>query len=283
MIITTSDFDKHFRKSIYKEKFYIDEDFDFNIGRDIIIISQGGNIYEIGAKENILFSPFFMPFENASIPWKLYSLLLALENLVPNITPSPIKWLLAYDKTFLIKCSALQTFLSNGFHLHNYDDAFIIKSGFGINWPIEGEHIHASVFGNIDIEKIPEYKYCFQKYIQPDKEFRIYSFLGGDMRRIISLEMPTGTRDNVDWRDELEINSLKIAETDNPICKRIAAEIHEISKLPYICLDILASENDLKIVDINPHGSWYWLPDEFAIEIEDAYTSFFLEESTDGR
>jgi glutathione synthase/RimK-type ligase-like ATP-grasp enzyme len=42
----------------------------------------------------------------------------------------------------------------------------------------------------------------------------------------------------------------------------ISISLAEKLELDYVCFDFLATGDAFYLIDINPHGSWAWLPEE---------------------
>lgn len=262
MIITTSDFPSQ----VYGQTWtgccvFIDKPFSFELSKNTLLFEQNGKItFESGT---ILFHPWRLTAEMRGLSSNVLSLCMALSNSKIDVKPKPVNWLLAYDKSaaFNFSDGMLQSIISTRTSVKSSNKQRIIKSGYGIQQKIQGLSPHATVIPiNQSLDDLPDYKYCIQNYVKVIREFRSYSFFYNSSFNSIILETPCGSLDDPDWRNSMQLDDLVIKEYQSLMIDDLIKSAHKQLDLEYLCLDIVSDGTDIAIVDINPHGSWYWLP-----------------------
>ncbi len=206
-----------------------------------------------------------------------------MKNCSLNVANDPFRWFAAYDKSALlyiantlgnIPDTALCYSPKNLPHLWK-NDPYVVKSGFGVKKTIQRKHLEAVVVrGSDDISDAPRHKYVVQKFIEPENEVRIYTCKFGPRSKSLMLRMPTGSRSSPDWRDATNASNLQVSIIQDAALSVLCASVLAKLGLSYVCLDVISKEGVNFVIDINPHGSWTWLPAESASCVEQFMLSF---------
>jgi glutathione synthase/RimK-type ligase-like ATP-grasp enzyme len=76
--------------------------------------------------------------------------------------------------------------------------------------------------------------------------------------------MPTGNFSHPDWRDVKNADELIVSEISDMALEQTCARILDCLGIEYCSFDFISAGGETKLIDINPHGTWHWLPNEAA-------------------
>ena len=131
--------------------------------------------------------------------------------------------------------------------------------------------------GLTDLRVPKQQRYAMQRYLPAEREVRAFVVSSGDMKRSLCFEMPIGNPDAPDWRDEMDGTRLKVKAIEDRNLEQICrAVIHRLG-LDYVCLDLLFAEGRWQLIDVNPHGSWSWLPRQAATAVRRSISAYLSE------
>lgn len=281
LMLTTADASEQFSKfdSVCQsaEVVFVDQPFGTRATKSSVEIRQNAKTIFCAPGENVLFFPFRGPFDVAgaglaplSYAENLLFLIDCLDTIEVNFVNSPVKWNQAYSKTALLRVANAfpglvpQTEIvdcSGTVDVGASEQARIIKSGYGVKRMLGGLHPYATWIppGKPILLNEMEYRFAIQDYWQPEMELRAYTI---SIPRVetVCLEMPIGNRSNPDWRDTLIGDKLVVKQVYDDNIGQWCDRLIRFLGVNYCCFDFLYTAGEVKLVDINPHGSWFWLP-----------------------
>jgi hypothetical protein len=259
---------------------FLDRHYDLQVSPHEVLIWQTENKLHLDSDGLLVYLLFRAPNEGITDPSESLAVLEQAElleeasTLVSARMPiSGAKWRRAYLKSSLLSLSHLfpklvpSSFLLSGSRaegLATADLDRIVKCGFGVKRAIQKNLSPQATFiaAGQSFHPGPSYRYLIQDYIAADKEFRTYLTRINGEWRVNTFEMPVGSRDAPDWRDTTLANDLRCIPVRRDDLDNISISLAEKLELDYVCFDFLATGDAFYLIDINPHGSWAWLPEE---------------------
>lgn len=261
----------------YFEILRLDKIYDLQVSASQVFVFQGGRRFALQEGDCTVFLLSVAPHELALNPSEALESIESLQIFNDacqvvgiNQFNAPSKWERAYLKTALIRISKKfpglvpKSILVNGVITEGLRFApadRIVKSGYGIRRPIEGVKPQATLNrAGHSFGIAMRYRYLIQDYVDPEKEIRAYVTCGPHVTSVTLLKMPVASSESPDWRstlptDQLHCSVVEDQETSN-LCEQLCDELD----LNYVCFDFVYSAGHPHLVDVNPHGSWYWLP-----------------------
>jgi hypothetical protein len=255
---------------------YLDKDYDLQISEIQILIWQDQKSISLASGSVIIFLLFRDPHEFIENHTEALNIIENVQLLREGclligakLFNDPINWRAAYLKTSLLRISKSfpglvpDSVLVNGIRYvdtSNRDFARVIKSGFGVQRPIDDLYPRATLFA-AGQAFLPErrYRYLIQQFIVAKREIRCYVTRFSDYICANLFEMPLGSQSCPDWRDEVSSAELRCNHIHDENIKQLSLQILLELGLEYLCLDYLQDGEYIKLIDINPHGSWAWL------------------------
>jgi hypothetical protein len=114
-------------------------------------------------------------------------------------------------------------------------------------------------------DKLP---FIYQEYIEYDNELR--AFCIGDQVKVFCLNY-----ENLEEVDPRFSNDCcKGVEITDSLIFETVRKVRKIFDLDYVCIDLLQAGEQLFIIDVNPHGTWYWIDSKSANEVEQLFHQF---------
>ncbi|MEO6014616.1 MAG: hypothetical protein ABIQ30_13650 [Devosia sp.] len=252
-----------------------------------ISVTQGDTEVELDRRSTVHFLPFRSPFEasdqklNATALYDGVALLLTLLNMGVSLRSDPFKWLRAYDRSVLfalgdlVAVPALELYQGVDHLDARQDDKgeYLVKSGLGVKKSHgAGNYLAASLLPQMMAPlRVPtKQRFAVQRYIPAEREVRLYAIIGADGAfHSTAIEMPVGERQAPDWRDNLAVSKLRVEEIADPQLELLGRAVIGRLGLAYMCIDLLLSVGRWHLIDVNPHGSWSWLPKKSATAVRD--------------
>jgi len=260
------------------EVLYLDRPYDFQIGERELVIWQDERTLVVGASSRLIFLPFRDLHEGISDP---PAALAAVENFEllqegigivgAKIYNSPVMWRRAYLKSSLLRISKRfpglvpSSYMVNGIRCE--DDSAgnvdrLVKSGYGIRRAIENRYPRATLLpAGVRFTPPIGYRYVVQDFVRANREVRCYVTIAEDAQCVNAVAMPIGGRECPDWRDSLKADEIECSSIKDSALDRLALELASELGLNFVCFDFLYREEHPYLVDVNPHGSWMWLPE----------------------
>lgn len=138
-------------------------------------------------------------------------------------------------------------FKTPAFHNVASDDSLVFASTFH-DRPLE------------DVKSGIAFAPCLvQKFVASTVQWRVYFF---DTKLVAFRFRPDLDQPVVDWRS-LSNDDLRITVSDDTEQFLSIAEFLRSSDVSYAAVDIIEDDRRLWICDVNPTGSWHWLPAEY--------------------
>lgn len=292
ILITTSDWKKHFPTTDISDFEILEIDRYFSINRYAgeLFLDQDDCEVPVTKTSYLVFFPFFLP--SIEINGKLsyeHSVIDLIINYsdfhcADKFNSNAIQWVRSYEKSFLAilqkdtkLCVPHTSITNNPNRLRRSigPESVVLKHGYGINRKIEGLSLNATLMSeDIDCSKLPvNYSYILQAYVDVAREIRVYGVARKYNKPKICLEMPTGNKSQIDWRTDLNSNDLCVDDIRHAEIEMVFDNLIEYSGLDYLCVDFALCRDDKAwVMDINPHGSWFWLPCPYKITLENWIT-----------
>lgn len=111
----------------------------------------------------------------------------------------------------------------------------------------------------------------FQNFIESPLHYRVYVF--GDTLHTLSIDFDHSSA-NPDSRavadHDATYRDIELADEDH---NDLLTLVRNHLKLDFAAIDILKSDSDLFVIDINPNGTWHWAPDTIRHRLTDAFLS----------
>jgi hypothetical protein len=277
---------------------YLDRHYDLQVCRERVLIWQADNELLLDSEGLLVYLLFRAPHEGIADPSEAPAVLEQAELLEEaavlvsaRLPISSAKWRRAYLKSALLYLSQSfpglvpNSFLLSGSRAEGLATAAVdrvVKCGFGIKRPLQTNLFPQATFiaAGQSFHPNPSYRYLIQDHIVAEKEFRTYLTRIGGEWRVNTFEMPLGSQDAPDWRDRTMANDLRCVPVRQHDLDRISIRLAEKLELDFVCFDFLATGQAFYLIDINPHGSWEWLPGEarglIELQMEDWLTSLLV-------
>ena len=254
----------------------------------LLHLTQGSVETTIDARTPVTFFPFRSPYEPgdhraaAGAIFGLASLIATLQNLGVVLRNDPDSWLRAYDKSalfalaYIVEIPETTLYLGASKIAAPVSGRHLVKSGLGIRKLHRGGYLEAAMLPPGETVDVPRgQRYAVQRYLPVEREIRSYCIRPtAGAPDCLSFDMPVGTAETPDWRDALDDAQFHVSSSSDPIVDSITRRIRERLNLDYVCVDIVVSSARHYLVDVNPHGSWAWLPEHPRRQVSDMVTTY---------
>jgi hypothetical protein len=259
---------------------YLDRHYDLQVCGDKVLIWQAHNELSLDSESMLVYLLFRAPQEGIADPSEALAVLEQAELLEEasilvsaKLPISSAKWRRAYLKSALLYLSRSFPGLvpyasllsgSTAEGLETSASNRVVKCGFGVKRPIKTNLSPQATFiaAGQSFHPGPSYRYFIQDHIAAEKEFRTYLTRIRGEWLVNTFEMPLGSKDAPDWRDRMKADDLRCGLVKQHDLDSISISLAEKLELDYVCFDFLATGHAFHLIDINPHGSWAWLPEE---------------------
>src|SRR5580698_1365861 len=297
LLCTNSDIEEHmdpFAPIAKKfEILYLDQPYDLLIASSEFQVSQNGRTFRLQEGDRVVFFLFRAPLERpadlADPVGCIESLQLLKEacSIVGVIEHNRIeKWERAYSKSALIRLAKRfpglvpPVVVLDGTYcetVRKRDVDRIVKSGYGIRRPVEGLYPKASLIpANEEFTASRRYRYVIQDYVNPERELRVYVTRRAGRYEVTIINTPVASGDCPDWRENTQMEDLVCFPVEDSGLRDRSVQLCAELDLEYVCFDFLQKGEDTYLVDVNPHGSWEWLPANCRSGINDQVQSWLL-------
>jgi hypothetical protein len=290
VLCTNSDIASHFGSlavidGMYR-LVYLDERFSLQVSANELSLVQDERKLTLRATDCVVFFLFRAPHESVEAATEAVEIVERLQLFrdaceVIGVTQiNPLRnWERAYLKTSLLRLAKNFPGLIPNLHIVDGRDADslrlsaldrIVKSGYGIRREIGGLMPQATLLpSGKEFIASKFYRYVVQDYINPEIEVRAYATRPAGGTSVTLVKMPIGSTEHPDWRGTVPANELRCELIDDAALKRLCGRICTALELDYVCLDFIGRTGTFDLVDINPHGSWNWLPENARSAVND--------------
>lgn len=147
--------------------------------------------------------------------------------------------------------------------------SFLIKNLSDTDHISEKEHFTPQLVNKQKEIHGCKFPFISQEYIKSTLEYRVYIF---NMNQYVIMEIKLPSKKDISYKN-INVNELSLSVIKNPPCNllEIIKKTIKTIDLDYYCLDIINDNYNFKIIDLNPHGSWHWLPDDIKNMIDDKF------------
>jgi glutathione synthase/RimK-type ligase-like ATP-grasp enzyme len=265
---------------------FLDQPLTFDVSKDAVVVFADKGEIEITRSTRVVFLPFSSFLENNKEHGSdnALSLIFGLRNIGVPVRNNPISWLASYDKSIMFRLSDAQSvppethisFRPDRYRHLWQGSKFIIKNGFGVRRDVDGLLLHAAVLSDgISVGDVRGQRVVLQPYIPAQQEIRAYvTRIDGSCRSML-FQMPVGSESEPDWRDTTtDFGENSVLQIGNTPLHELSDVVLSELELEYLCIDFLISQEKAYVIDVNPHGSWHWLPPHFASSVEKMVSEF---------
>ncbi|HYD38829.1 MAG TPA: hypothetical protein VEA60_14515 [Allosphingosinicella sp.] len=288
LLLTSSDLQS---QAVWASEFqhntvFLDRPYDVVLGNGEAWIAQDGAERHLGPSDIVVVLLFRAPWEpaHADDPFRSLESFLLLEEALDfagcAVRPGLRDWRAAYSKAALLRndlfarVHAPNTILVDGqagIAGAQVPSEYIVKCGYGVHRSVGDLRPRPSVIAaGTGFSPNASYRYVLQDYVEPVAECRVYSAKQGQSWKSAVFAMPCGARDCPDWRFTTQDRDLQVVADSHSELAEINEALAEDLRLWYLCSDfILDASGAPHLVDLNPHGSWRWLPEQAAARVDD--------------
>jgi hypothetical protein len=281
LLCTNSDVRDHFQLSPRIERqfgiLYLDRPYDLLVSLSEIVVSQSDRVFKLQSGDSVLFLLFRAAHEKNLSPADSLTSIESLQlfkdacSIIGVTEHNGIEyWERAYLKTALIRLAhrfsglVPPVTILDGVNSETVRTASvdrIVKSGYGIRRAVDGLMPQATLKpAGKEFVASKRYRYAIQDYIRPEREVRAYVTRGANEKKVTLLNMPVASEDCPDWRDDTELDQLVCAPVEDSYLASLSLQLCTELELGYVCFDFLQGGDRTYLLDVNPHGSWEWLP-----------------------
>lgn len=294
-LLTTSDARKQFNglvgRSNEVDLVHLDRPYDLLLHPGRLELRQDDVECRVTEKSVVVSLLFRAPWEQTGNPTLtaqlLESFLLLEEALqIVNCTtlPSLTSWRRAYCKSSLVYLAEVLDSVPRSMLVDGTPSFLelptlgrqIIKCGYGIHRKIGALSPVATVVPpNYVLKSNTAYRFLVQDYVEVVSEYRIYAVTRGKTWECLAFQVPKGTASEPDWRRTASADELDVTEAEPNRFVHLAQAIGSAFGLWYLCIDVVEGSTGLRVIDVNPHGAWNWLPKTAASAVDSLVASWF--------